>query len=84
MSIGSEQSREWTLRTIKISMACGALVLSGACSTAPPTTGLASLTQATNPGLSLACYKGDRRGVRPGLSKVCLMERGQMKCLSPC
>lgn len=84
MSKGNEQGRKWIFRTVKKSMVCGALALVGACSSTPPTTGLASLTQAQNPGLSLACYKDDRRGVRPGLYKVCLMDRGRMVCLNPC
>jgi hypothetical protein len=75
------------LQSILVLMStCGFLLLSAGCGTAPAAnpTALASVLQSGNPGRTLPCFKGDRRMVRPGVQKVCLMDRGRMTCMNPC
>jgi hypothetical protein len=72
--------------TLVLMSTWGVLLLSAGCGTAPPAspTALASVLQSGNPGRALPCFKGDRPMVRPGVQKVCLMDRGRMTCMNPC
>ena len=84
MENGNREIRARSYIGRSLGVAIVALVLLAGCSGTPPTNALTSLTNSANPGNSLSCYKDDRRMVRPGLYKVCMMDRGRMTCLNPC
>ena len=86
MSYAVRSSGRRLQSTLVLMSTWGALLLSAGCGTAPAAgpTALASVLQSGNPGRALPCFKGDRPMVRPGVHKVCLIDRGRMTCMNPC
>ena len=84
MENGSRENPMWLNLGRGVVIAFGLSILAGGCANTAPTSALTSLTHGNNPGNTLSCYKDEKRMVRPGLYKVCMVDRGRMRCLQPC